>query len=153
MELRLPQTEDGPMLRARAMKYAATMYPELIPEIDKVHWLVRAATNEKDAHYCRVVGKVGAPQAAILTRTENNLWAMKKHSVVLLWYSEIPGAGAALLRGFRDWVFANKQQVVMAGFSCDWVLIDDRPLRLAERIGFKQRGEGMYVYFPRGSKA
>src|SRR6267154_4384433 len=101
MEVRLPVVEDGPLLRAKAQIYAATMYPEMIPDIDKIHWLVRACTNEKDAHYSRVVGEPGAPRAAILTRTENNLWAMKKHASILLWYSEIPGAGATLLRGFR----------------------------------------------------
>jgi hypothetical protein len=139
------------MLLAKAQIYAATMYPELIPDIDKIHWLVRACTNEKEANYSRVVGPLGSPRAALLTRTENNLWAMKKHAAVLLWYSDLPGAGALLLRGFRDWVAAHKQ-VVIAGFNADWAQIDERPLLLADRIGFKRRGEGGYVYFPRGSK-
>jgi hypothetical protein len=151
MQARLPQVEDGPVLRARAQIYAATMYPEFIPDIDKIHWLVRACTNEKDAHYSRVLGKPGEPQAAILTRTENNLWAMKKHTVILLWYSDIPGGGAFLLRGFRDWVKAQKQ-IVLAGFVHDWVHVDERPLHLAERIGFKRRGEGGFFLFPRGAK-
>jgi hypothetical protein len=146
--VRLPTVEDGPMLRAKAQIYAATMYPELIPDIDKIHWLVRACTNEKDANYSRVVGPPGAPQAALLTRTENNLWAMKKHAAVLMWYSEIPGAGALLLRGFRDWLKGQKQ-IVLAGFNADWVHADDRPMKLADRIGFKQRGDGGYVYFAR----
>src|ERR1700693_5850858 len=96
------------------------MYPELVPDIDKIHYIIRAATHESEANYSRVVGPVGSPQAALLTRTSNNLWAMKKHAVVLLWYSELPGAGAMLLRGFRDWVKGQKQ-IVIAGFSADWV--------------------------------
>jgi hypothetical protein len=151
MIARLPTVEDGPMLRAKAQIYAATMYPELIPDIEKIHWLVRTATNETETNYARAVGPVGSPQAAILTRTENNLWAMKKNASVLLWYSEIPGAGAMLLRGFRDWVKAQKH-IVLAGFEADWVQVDNRPLLLAERIGFKRRGDGGYVYFPRGAK-
>jgi hypothetical protein len=151
MIARLPTVEDGSMLRAKAQIYAATMYPEMIPDIDKIHWLVRMLTNESDTHYCRVVGPIGAPKAAILTRTENNLWAMKKHAAMVLWYSEIPGAGAMLLRGFRDWVRAHKQ-VVLAGFVADWVQVDLRPLLLAERIGFKRRGDGGFVFFPRGAK-
>lgn len=153
MNIRLPTVEDGPMLRAKAQMYAATMYPEFIPDIEKIHWLVRAATYEKDAHYSRVVGPEGQPQAALLTRVENNLWAMKKHAVVLLWYSEIPGMGATLMRGFRDWVLERKQHILLAGFDADWLHFDDRPLKLAERIGFKRRGEGGYFFFPRGSKA
>lgn len=152
MEARAPTVEDGPMLRAKAQIYAATMYPELIPDIEKIHWIVRAATNESETHYVRVVGPPGAPQAALLARVENNLWAMKKHASVLLWYSEIPGAGAMLLRGFRNWVKTQKQ-IVLAGFIADWVQVDDRPLMLADRIGFKRRGDGGLIYFPRGRKA
>jgi hypothetical protein len=129
---------------------AATMYPELIPDIEKVHWLIRNAIHATD-HYSRVVGEVGQPRAVILTHMENNLWAMKKNASVLLWYSDIPGAGAMLLRGFKRWV-KEQGNIVLAGFVADWVQMDTRPLLLAERIGFKQRGGG-YFYFPRGSKA
>lgn len=140
------------MLLAKAQIYAATMYPELIPDIEKIHWLIRACTTDKEASYSRVVGPAGSPGAALLTHTENNRWAMKKHAAVLLWYSEIPGAGAALLRGFRNWVKTQKQ-IVLAGFEADWVSIDDRPLQLAHRIGFERRGDGGFVYFPKGRKA
>lgn len=134
------------------MTLAATMYPELISDIDKVHWLVRDfATGTR--HYARVVGAEGEPRAVLLAQVGNNTWASKKHATVLMWYSEIPGAGAALLRDFRRWVDGEKQQVVLAGFCADWVALDDRPLKLATRAGFKQRGEGSYLYFPRGRKA
>lgn len=139
------------MLRAKAQIYAATMYPEYIPDIEKIHWLIRSVTNDPETHYSRVVGNPGEPQAAIITRTENNVWAMKKSAPILLWYSEIPGAGAMLLRGFRDWLRAQPY-IVAAGFSADWVMMDDRPLKLADRIGFQKRGEGTYMLFPRGAK-
>ena len=142
---------DGPLLRAKAQIYAATMYPEFIPDIEKIHWLIRSVTNDRETHYARVVGPIGEPKAAILTRTENNLWAMRKNAPILLWYSEIPGAGAMLLRGFRDWL-KDQKHIVMSGFSADWVMMDDRPLKLAERIGFQKRGEGAYAFFPRGAK-
>jgi hypothetical protein len=151
MIARLPKAEDGPLLRAKVQIYAATMYPEFVPDIEKIHWLVRSCTNESKTHYCRVVGAPGAPKAAILTRTQENLWAMKKNAAILLWYSDIPGMGAMLLRGFRDWVRTEKH-VVAAGFSADWISMDDRPLMLADRIGFKRRGDGGFFYFPRGSK-
>lgn len=151
MKPRLPVVEDGPLLRAKAQILAATMYPEFIPDIEKIHWLVRSCTNDK-SHYSRVVGEPGAPKAAILTRTQDNLWAMKKHVAVLLWYSEIPGMGATLLRGFRDWVREEKH-VLVAGFAADWLSMDERPLLLADKIGFKRRGEGGFFFYPRGSKA
>jgi hypothetical protein len=134
------------------MTLAAAMYPELIADIDKMHWLVRDFATCQ-THYARVVGPVGEPRAVLLARVDQNVWAMKKHATVLFWYSEIPGAGAALLRDFRRWVDAQKQHVVLAGFHADWVMIDGRPLELAARIGFKHRGDGGYMYFPRGRKA
>jgi hypothetical protein len=140
------------MLINKAQVYAATMYPEMIPDVAKIHWLVRSATTESDTHYARVVGPVGEPKAALLARVENNLWAMKKHASLLLWYSELPGAGAVLLREFRDWLHTQKH-IVVAGFTADWVSVDDRPLMLAERVGFKRRGDGGFAYFPRGRKA
>jgi hypothetical protein len=152
IELREPVVEDGSILIAKTQILAATMYPEFIPDIAKIHWLIRAATQEKDGNYSRVVGPKGDPKGAIITRTANNLWAMKKHASVVLWYSELPGGGAALLRGFRDWV-KTQPQIVLAGFYADWLSFDERPLLLAERIGFARRGDGGRFYFPRGSKA
>jgi hypothetical protein len=136
-----------------AQKYAATMYPELIADIDKVHWLIRDCVNNSKVHYCRVVGDEGKPEAALFTRVENNLWALKKHCVLLLWYSERPGAGIALLRDLRRWVDENKAQIVAAGFAADWVSLHEGPFKIAERVGFKQRGRGGYIYFPRGRHA
>lgn len=136
------------------MKFAATMYPELIAEIDKVHWLVRDCTNNADIHWSRVIGPEGEPGAVLLTRQENNLWAAKKHACVLLWYSDIPGAGALLLREFRKWVKSNQAAITLAGFTADWVYDEQSSLALdlAQRIGFKRRGDGGYFYFPRFDK-
>jgi hypothetical protein len=143
------EIKDCPWVRVKAMTLAAAMYPELIADIDKVHWLVRDfATGQ--THYARVVGEVGEPRAVLLARVDQNTWAMKKHATVLFWYSEIPGAGAALLRDFRRWADSQQKQIVIAGFNADWVMMDDRPLMVAERIGFKRRGDGGQFYFPRG---
>ncbi len=133
-----------------AVKIAASLYPELISDIDKVHWLVRDFAT--GGHYARVIGPLGEPRAVLLARVGNNEWAMKKHARIVMWYSEIPGAGATLLRDFRRWVDGEKSQVILAGFNADWVTLDDRPLKLAARVGFKLRGDGGYYYFPRGRK-
>ena len=144
--------KDCPWIRVKAMTLAAAMYPELIADIDKVHWLVRDfATCDK--HYARVVGAEGEPRAALLARVDQNVWAVRKHATVLFWYSELAGAGAALQRDFRRWVDDQQKQIVIAGFNADWVMMDGRPLDLAGRIGFKHRGDGGWFYFPRGRKA
>lgn len=136
------------MLRTIGQKYAATMYPELIADIEKAHWLVKTCINESDTHYARVYGEEGQPKAALLTRTQHNSWAIKKSASVMLWYSEVPGMGAQLLRGFREWCDENSSQIVIAGFIGDWVASSDAPFKIAERVGFKQRGGGFF-YFPR----
>lgn len=151
MQTRPLEVADCPKVRALAQKLAATMYPELISDIEKVHWLVRDVTNNTK-HFARVVGQKGDPGAVLIACAGNNVWAMKRHATVMVWYSEIPGAGAKLLREFREWV-KEGQDIVLGGFSCDWVMTDDRPLKLASRIGFKQRGCGTYLFFPRGSMA
>lgn len=140
------------LVRTKAQIYASSMYPELIPDIDKMHWLLRE-TMQSTNHYAYVVGPEGEPGAALVARTSNNLWAMKRHASILLWYSEIPGAGAKLLRHFREWVRPQGSSIVLAGFSSDWIVLDDRPLKLATKIGFKLRGEGLYAFYPRGAKA
>ena len=156
MIMRKPVAADGPSIRQTAMKLAATMYPELIAEIDKCHWLVRDCTNNPDVHWSRVIGPEGEPRAVLLSRQENNLWAAKKHSAMILWYSEIPGAGVKLLREWKKWVKANEASITMAGFVADWQASDYGRCRdamnIAERVGFNRRGDGGYMYFPRFDK-
>jgi hypothetical protein len=142
------EMEDGAQVRIVAMTLAAEKYPELIPDIDKMHGLVRKARLD-GSQFARVVGEIGDPRAALIALISSNTWAMRSHATVMLWYSQIPGAGAKLLREFRDWVHEHKN-ISAAGFHCDWEVTDERPLMLAERIGFKRRGGGAYLMFPRG---
>ena len=147
--IRKLEVADSPMVRTTMQTMAATMYPELIPDIEKVHWLIRDATSS-DKHYARVVGPVGEPKAVLVARVQQNMWAAKKSATVLLWYSEQPGAGAALMRDFMKWVVKDPQ-IVMAGLTIDWCGADWRVVRMLEHIGFVDRG-GSLVYFPRGRK-
>lgn len=140
-------TADCPAVRVRAETLAASMYPELIADLQKTHLLLREMVGTTK-HYARVVGPVGDPQACLIARVQDNTWAMKRSAAMLLWYSDKPGAGAALLRDFKGFVLAD-HQIVLAGLTSDWHG-DNRPCMLAERIGFKHRGEGTYVLFPRG---
>jgi hypothetical protein len=86
-------------------------------------------------------GRVGGVIAAF---TADNLWAQRRNCNIVLWVSEVPGGGAALLRKFRDWV-KPRHGVKVAGMSPD-LDIDGRALRLAERIGFKKHGGSYLLY-------
>ena len=147
MDIRRLEAADAPIVRMKAEALAAGYYPEMVPSIDREHELLTELRTNTH-HYARVVGKPGEPEAALVAKTGTNLWAMQKHATILLWYSERPGAGIALLRDFREWVKTQKG-VILAGFMDDYGV----PVKLAgilHRESFKQRG-GAYVYFPGGS--
>ena len=140
-------TQDAPTVRQKAEALAAVYYPELIPDVDLEVKLLTDLRNAPGHHYAKVVGSPGKPVAALLARTGTNLWATRKHSAMMLWYSETPGAGIALLRDYRDWVLGNKQ-IQVAGLIDDFG-IDARIVATLRREGFIQRG-GAFLLFPRG---
>lgn len=136
------------MVRECAQIMAIQFYPELIPNIDRMHELLQEVRLDS-SHYARVVGAKGAPKAALIARTSGNVWASKRHATLMLWYSEQAGAGVALLRDFRAW---SKLQgsVVVAGLVDDFEM-EERLKRALVREQFIERG-GAYLYFPRGAK-
>jgi len=138
-------------VRTKLQTLAATMYPELIPDIEKVHWLIRDAVSSTK-HYACCVGPVGEPKAVLIARVQNNLWALKKSANILAWYSEQPGAGRALMKDFMRWV-REDHHVVMAGMSLDWHGDWLATRWLLVRLGFTRRGSGLMAYFPAGDKS
>lgn len=149
MEVRRLRFEDSSDVMHRGRQLAATLYPELIEDIEKFHALLTDTRND-EKHYAYVVGEAGAPRAALIARTGANLWATRRHAAVLLWYSDIPGAGAKLLRHFRSWAMQQKS-LAIAGMTIDCEL-DPRIPVLLERTKFRQIGHGTYVLYPRGAK-
>lgn len=133
-------------VRRHAEALAVNRYPELIPSIDKMHALLTALRTD-DKAYAKVIGTEGAPEAALIARTGENLWATRRHAAVLLWYTTRPGLGVALLRDFRRWALGQKA-IQVAGMMDDFGM-DERTIRLVERVGFVKRG-GALLLFPRG---
>jgi hypothetical protein len=140
--------KDLPAIRIAAEALAAGLYPELIPAVDRTHELLKE-THMNSQHYARVIGEVGDPDAVLVARTGDNLWALRRHATILLWHSVKPGAGYVLLRDFVKWVKGQKH-IVVAGFIDDFDM-DARIAVALRRAGFIQRG-GAHVYFPGGSK-
>lgn len=139
---------DLPAIRIAGEKLAAEYYPELIPDIGKEVALLQQWVADT-TQYTRCVGGSGHPDAVLIAKTGDNAWATRKHATIMLWYSAKPGAGAALLRDFREWVRGQKQ-IALAGFMDDFG-VRHGLRRLVTRAGFEQRG-GAYCFFPRGSK-
>ncbi len=148
MQIRRLETADLPNVRGRAEHFAVDYYPELISDIQKEHDLLREAVASTH-YYSGVVGKPGEPKAVLIAKVSENLWSLRKHAAMLLWYSDLPGAGYKLLRDFRDWVKTQKH-VVAAGFVDDFAM-NDSTSRMLTRAGFTKRG-GAYFFYPRGAK-
>ena len=118
----------------------AQMYP-LRPDRDKMKAIIVQLISSK-AHYLMVDSEGNRIVAVLAALTGDNMWAQRKFSNVMLWWSEKPGAGVKLLRGYRDWI-KSRRAIKVAGFAPDLDL-DERTYALMERVGFKRRG-GSYL--------
>ena len=118
----------------------AQMYP-LKPDRDKIRRVIVESISAK-MNFCMVDSQGGRLVAVLVSLTGKNLWAQRQFSNVVLWWSEKPGSGVALLRRFRDWVLARRA-IKVAGFAPD-VDLDERTLMVMEYCGFHRRG-GSYL--------
>ena len=89
-------------------------------------------------HYFKVIEQDGQVVALLAALTNENLWAEKKCSLPIAWWSEKPGSGKALLLDYRDWVL-SRPVLRFAAFApqADW---DNRINQLLIRAGFLQSG-------------
>ncbi len=140
------EVADFGEIRRHAEALAVNRYQEMIPDIDRLHKLLAALRLDGSA-YAKCIGPEGMPEAALLARTGDNVWATRRHSAVLLWYAIRPGLGPVLLRDYRHWALSQKTLQV-AGMMDDYGM-DERTIKLVERIGFERRG-GALLLFPRG---
>lgn len=121
----------------------ARMYPQLKRDAHKMNDLFTDAVSAA-RHYTLVAEQDGEVKGALLAFTTNNAWAQRQNCGVMLWASEIPEAGAAMLRKFRDWI-KSRRAIKVAGFAPD-VDLDPRVWKLAERIGFQRHGGAYLLY-------
>jgi hypothetical protein len=134
------QRADEPFIRGVGETLAASLYPELIPDMGKEVDLLRRAD------YARVIGEVGRPHSALIALAGNNVWATKRHAAVVLWYGEKSG-GVRLLWDFKRW--AREQNLLVAAVTDDHGMTNKAQAVLI-CAGFEQRG-GAFMYFPKGS--
>jgi hypothetical protein len=147
MSIRNLETVDVPSVRWKADALAATLYPELISDIDRQNDLLLKAKSDS-SWYAKVVGPAGAPTAALVAKTGDNVWATRRHAAIMILYGE-RGQGSRLLSDFKEWVSGQKS-IILAGWSDDFG-VDAKTRNMFLKRGFIKRG-AMYVYFPRGSK-
>ncbi len=118
-------------------------YPFMRAERHKVKALITDSISAA-RHFSWVVEDEGRVQGSFVAFTTDNAWAQRQHCSVMLWYSWIPGGGAAMIRKFRDWVL-SRRAIKIAGFAPD-VDLDPRVWMLAERVGFKRSGGAYLLY-------
>jgi hypothetical protein len=121
----------------------AEKYPLLRRDAPKMNDLFTDVVSAA-RHYSLVAEQNGEVKGVLLAFTVNNAWAQRQSCGVMLWVSMIPGAGAAMLRQFRDWI-KSRRAIKVAGFAPD-VDLDPRVWKLAERIGFQRHGGAYLLY-------
>jgi len=127
-----------------SLAYAqAAKYPLLKRDAPKMNELFTDVVSAA-RHYSLVAEQNGEVKGVLLAFTVNNAWAQRQSCGVMLWVSEIPDAGAAMLRKFRDWI-KSRRAIKVAGFAPD-VDLDPRVWKLAERIGFQRHGGAYLLY-------
>lgn len=124
---------------------AAIRYPRLKSDTGKMRKvLIQIISSAK--HFCWVsVTRDDAVTGAIVAITNENLWAQRQSSNVIMWVSDIPGDGMKLLRALRGWI-TDRRAVKVVGFAPDTNDVDPRVWNLAERLGFKRYG-GAYLFY------
>lgn len=118
-------------------------YP-LRPDEEKIESGLKEMIDQ-GRHFAMVAERGGKIEGALLAMTHSNLWAQRANCGVLLWVSEIPGDGAAMLRRFKKWVYGRRTAVRVAGFTPD-IETDHRVWKLVERVGFKRYGGAYLLY-------
>lgn len=119
-------------------------YPQLAVDVARLSGVLKVALLD-DKHFAWVsVNETGEIRGALIALTEDNLWAQRKRSNVVVWTSSVPGDGVALLRAFRNWVKEGRS-IKLAGLYID-VDVDPRTLILADRVGFKKHGSAQILF-------
>ena len=125
-----------------AYKHSA-IYTKLIADKNKIRNLVIDSISAAK-NYSLVVELNNRIEGVLLAFTSNNSWAQRQNCAVMLWVSSVPGAGASMLRQFRNWIL-SRRAIKVAGFAPD-IDVDPRVWMLANRIGFKQHGGAFLLY-------
>ncbi len=85
----------------------------------------------------------GIVRAVLLAVVGDNLWAQRRFSSIILWWSDKPGSGVKLLRRFKRWV-ESRRAIRIAGFVPD-IDLADHVYKIFEHLGFRKSG-GVYLF-------
>lgn len=142
--IRKAKDSDKSELFAAAKSYAKTLYPQRHLDVERLHALIRELVGNP-SHYARVIEDENQEvKGALLALTNDHVWAQRKQSHVLLWFSEIKGEGSKLLQDYVQWV-KGQRAVKVAGLQPDFP-ISERAVKIAEQSGFKQYGGAYLLY-------
>jgi hypothetical protein len=120
-------------------------YPQLKPDKVKIRkGIIQAISSANHFAWVSVSSYEGL-KGALIGLTSENLWAQRKNCLIPLWFTEIRGDGARLLRAFKMWL-RSRRAIRVAGFVSDSEYVDPRAYQLAERMGFSRYG-GAYLLF------
>lgn len=146
--MRQATPQDHRALFTFARNAARKSYPRLREDVERMAnalrevvsnphhfaWLATEPTNDG-----REVVK-----AALLAVTNDNAWAQRKHSQIVLWQSDIPGVGLQLLLRYRRWI-EGQRAIRFAGLA-PGVPVDPNVFKIAEAAGFTEASGARIFY-------
>jgi hypothetical protein len=134
---------DLPALMSLAKELATTYYPRLRYDPSRATSQCRAAISSA-RHFAWVAEHNGIIVGALVAFVNDNFWAQRCNSWIVLWASSVAPYGAQLLRRYRQW--SDERSIIkVSGFSPD-IDVDPRVWHLAERLGYKRSG-GAYLRY------
>lgn len=141
--IRRAQLKDVNHLVFIALRLAKETMPEMRPDKEKIHKLMIECISGA-ANFAEVVEEDGVIRACLLAMVGDNLVYERKMANVMLWWSDIVGYGARLLKRFRTWV-EGRRIIRIAGLNpdFDW---GDRTSKLVATLGFEKHG-GTFAFY------
>lgn len=140
--IRQATLQDHRAIFALARAQAKATYPELKEDVARMSNALREVLSNS-THFAWVA-EDGEVKGALLALTNDNLWAQRKHSQIVLWHSDLPGEGLRLLLQYRKWV-ESQRAIRFAGLAPGAPVSPD-VFRVAEAAGFKAASEARLFY-------
>lgn len=105
-------------------------------KIDRNAMAETARTCLNPAHFMWVAEKDGKVVASVAACVQPSFWYQKLQCSVLLYYTQVPGAGLPLLREFAKWV-KSRSAIKVAVLELE-PGVDPRLVKFLNRLGFNR---------------
>ena len=131
--VRIATLRDVDVILGIARRFAKEQYPSLTFSENRTKTLLIEAISAAP-HLVLVSEKDNRISGVLSGMTYDTLWAERQTAIILLFYAEIPGDGANMLRGFLRWTKTRRTiRQIEININAD---VDARLGKWLQRLGF-----------------